>query len=299
MTAIQTMKHLLSIQTLTNEKMEHLFSRAKRMERYKEKNAYSGHFAANLFLEPSTRTKTSFHIAQKRLGMDVIELDGEDSSLTKGESLSDTLKTLEALGVDLAVVRQSEVGMLNECSKGLNMSIVNAGDGCGEHPTQTLLDLYTIHEQFQSFKGLHVCIAGDLKHSRVARSNAYALRQLGAHVSFISKPEWQDPSMSDRYIEMDEAVNQCDVLMLLRIQHERHNEPITPTMSYLQQFGLTKEREARMKDHSIILHPAPVNRGVEIDGDLVESPKSRIFRQMTNGVSIRMAIIEALMEGEL
>ncbi|SFJ93902.1 aspartate carbamoyltransferase [Halobacillus dabanensis] len=291
-------QHLLSIKQLTNEKIHHLFEIAKRLEREETKPSYNDTFATNLFLEPSTRTKTSFHIAERKLGMEVLELGGDDSSLTKGESLYDTLKTIEALGVDIAVVRQSEIGMLDHCSKGLDMSLINAGDGCGEHPTQSLLDLYTIFEHFNTFQGLNICIAGDLKHSRVARSNAFALRQLGANVSFASKEEWQDPTLADRYINIDDAVEQCDVLMLLRIQHERHEEQET-TGSYLEQYGLTKERESRMAAHSLILHPAPVNRGVEIDADLVESPKSRIFRQMTNGVTIRMAIMEAFMKGEL
>ncbi|MYL70896.1 aspartate carbamoyltransferase catalytic subunit [Halobacillus litoralis] len=298
MTAIRSKRNLLSIKQLSNEQIYHLIHLAEKLKDPVNRPSFSGQFAANLFLEPSTRTKTSFHIAEKRLGFDVVELDGVDSSLTKGESLYDTLKTLESLGVDLAVVRQSEVDGLSTCTEGLDIPLINAGDGCGEHPTQSLLDLYTIYEHFQSFRGLHVCIAGDLKHSRVARSNAYALRQLGADVSFVSKPEWQDPTMTQNYITMDEAVETCDVLMLLRIQHERHTGH-EETGSYLEQYGLTVEREARMMKHSIILHPAPVNRGVEIDESLVECEKSKIFRQMTNGVTMRMAIIHALMKGEL
>ncbi|SEH71634.1 aspartate carbamoyltransferase [Halobacillus karajensis] len=298
MTTIPRNQHLLSIQQLNNDQIYQLLSLAKRMEIPEERPSFSGRFAANLFLEPSTRTKTSFHMAERKLGFDVVELAGMDSSLTKGESLQDTLKTLAAVGVDLAVVRQSQVGGLRGCMDGLDMKLINAGDGCGEHPTQSLLDIYTIYEQFQTFKELHVCIAGDVKHSRVARSNAYALRQLGAKVSFVSKPQWQDTSMAGVYIPMDEAVESCDVLMLLRIQHERHST-YEKTGGYLEAFGLTQEREARMMDHSIILHPAPVNRGVEIDSALVECDKSRIFRQMTNGVTMRMAIIEAVMKGEL
>ena len=252
--------HLLSMEQLTNEKVYQLFNIARRLETEEPKHSYKNKFASNLFLEPSTRTKTSFHIAQRRLGMEVLELGEGDSSLTKGESLYDTLKTLEALGVNVAVVRQSQVGMLDHCSKGLNMSLINAGDGCGEHPTQSLLDLYTIYEHFHSFKGLNVCIAGDLKHSRVARSNAFALRQLGAKVSFVSKQEWQDPTLTDQYIQMDEAVQKCDVLMLLRIQHERH-EAQEQTGSYLEQYGLTKEREARMAAHSLILIPPLLTGG--------------------------------------
>ncbi|TGB04984.1 aspartate carbamoyltransferase catalytic subunit [Halobacillus salinus] len=297
MTSVLSRPHLLSMQQLTNEQIFHLFQLADQMKNNLYLPVERQTFAANVFLEPSTRTKMSFQVAETRLGLETMNLDGESSSFTKGESLYDTLKTLESIGVEVAVVRQSEVGLLDQC-KDLNLSLINAGDGCGEHPTQSLLDLYTIHEHFQHFEGLHVAIAGDLKHSRVARSNAHALRKLGAEVSFVTKPEWQDPTLTDRYITMDEAVHECDVLMLLRIQHERHTDS-GEELGYLENYGLTKEREAMMHPNAIILHPAPVNRGVEIDSDLVESPKSRIFRQMTNGVTIRMAIIEALLKGEL
>ncbi|MBH0229076.1 aspartate carbamoyltransferase catalytic subunit [Halobacillus yeomjeoni] len=292
------MKHLLSMKQLTNDQILNIFNVARAMEHGQRSAMHTDKFAANLFLEPSTRTKSSFHIAERKLGLDVLHLGENDSSMTKGESLSDTLKTLEAIGVNVAVVRQSEVGVLNDCTEDLNLSVINAGDGCGEHPTQSLLDLYTIQEHFHTFENVHVAIAGDLKHSRVARSNAHALTQLGARVSFITKPEWQDDSITNHYITMDEAVEQCDVLMLLRIQHERHNDRSSQT-TYLEEYGLTKQREAKMKDHAIIMHPAPVNRGVEMDGSLVESPKSRIFRQMTNGVTIRMAVLQTLLKGEL
>lgn len=291
------MKHLLSMKHLTNEQIHQIFTAAKSIEEGDLPHQGNGRFAANLFLEPSTRTKSSFHIAERKLGFDVLHLDENDSSFTKGESLYDALKTLEAIGVDLAVVRQSEIGLLEKCSN-LNLTLINAGDGCGEHPTQSLLDLYTIQEHFHTFDGIHVAIAGDLKHSRVARSNAHALTQLGAKVSFVTKPDWQDPTITNQYITMDEAIEQCDVLMLLRIQHERHANQSAPH-TYLEQHGLTKAREAKMKEAAIILHPAPVNRGIEIDGSLVESPKSKIFRQMKNGVTIRMAVIQTLLKGEL
>ncbi|MBA2174243.1 aspartate carbamoyltransferase catalytic subunit [Halobacillus locisalis] len=298
MTKVLSKPHLLSMKQLTNEQIFHLFDIADQMKRNEYRSTMHPFFAANVFLEPSTRTKSSFQVAERKLGLDVINLDGGDSSVTKGESLYDTLKTLEAIGVELAVVRQSEVGLLNECQQ-LNLSLINAGDGSGEHPTQSLLDLYTIYEQFNRFEGLHVAIAGDLKHSRVARSNAHALQQLGAKISFVTKPEWQDDRLTSNYITMDEAVDCCDVLMLLRIQYERHDGKQQADSKYLQNYGLTKERERRMHPHAIILHPAPVNRGVEIDSELVESPKSKIFKQMTNGVTIRMAIIQTLLKGEI
>lgn len=298
MPVVQPLQHLLSMKELSPVQIFQLIEKAEEMNQQRVTPSYNGRFAANLFLEPSTRTKVSFQMAQRKSGFELIDLEGHESSLTKGESLYDTLKTLESLGVELAVVRQSRTGLLQHCASNLNLSLINAGDGCGEHPTQCLLDLYTIYEQFHSFKGLRICIAGDIKHSRVARSNAAALSRLGADVQFVSRPEWQDSSIADHYISMDEAVARCDVLMLLRIQHERHTHQ-EDTTTYLQQYGLTKEREARMGAQSIILHPAPVNRGVEIDHDLVESGRSRIFRQMSNGVAVRMAVIDSLMKGEL
>ncbi|WP_101844867.1 aspartate carbamoyltransferase catalytic subunit [Halobacillus sp. Marseille-P3879] len=291
------MQHLLSMNELSASDIQEIFSKAALIKHGGDQWQASNAFAANIFLEPSTRTKNSFYIAEKRLGIDVIDVNGAESSLTKGESLRDTLKTLESIGVTLAVLRQSEQGILRELTDDLNLSVINAGDGIGEHPTQSLLDLFTISEEFTKFEGLHVTIAGDVKHSRVARSNAFALRKLGARVSFTAPQEWRDPELGDDYVSMDEAIETSDVLMLLRVQSERH-ERHTGYEDYLESFGLTKEREARMKKRSIILHPAPVNRGVEIDSSLVECPRSRIFHQMKNGVVIRMAIIQTLLQEE-
>ncbi|WP_082234239.1 aspartate carbamoyltransferase catalytic subunit [Halobacillus massiliensis] len=289
------MKHLLSMKDVTPHMITELFHKASRFKQGVVGWDADRKFAANIFLEPSTRTKNSFYIAEKKLGMDVIDVNGAESSLTKGESLRDTIKTLESIGVELVVLRQAEEGILQELSKDLSLSIINAGDGTGEHPTQCLLDLFTIAEEFKSFAGLKVAIAGDIKHSRVARSNARALRMLGADVSFTAPSIWQDPALSNEYISMDEAAAESDVLMLLRVQHERHCQEAF-SGNYLETYGLTKRREASMKKRSIILHPAPVNRGVEIDSSLVECPRSRIFSQMANGVNIRMAVIQTLLE---
>ncbi|MFC7320379.1 aspartate carbamoyltransferase catalytic subunit [Halobacillus campisalis] len=293
------MQHLLSMNEVTHSHLNSIFTRANEIKDGTVDWAAKGTFAANIFLEASTRTKNSFYIAERRLGIDVVDVNGSDSSLTKGESLKDTLKALESIGVQLVVLRQPEQGVLQDLSEGLNLSIINAGDGTGEHPTQSLLDLYTISQEFSSFKDLHVTIAGDIKHSRVARSNAHALKKLGAKVSFAAPVEWQDESLSSEYISMDEAVEVSDVLMLLRVQCERHEEQHVSNKDYLSLYGLTVEREARMKRGSIILHPAPVNRGIEIDDVLVECERSRIFDQMSNGVAVRMAIIQKLLEGDL
>lgn len=255
-------------------------------------------FAANLFFEPSTRTKMSFIVAQRKLGIEVLDFATDSSSVKKGESVYDTAKTFESIGASLLVVRHPQDNLVQELAEGISIPVVNAGDGKGEHPTQCLLDLLTIYQEYKKYRGLKVAIVGDIKHSRVARSNAFALTTLGADVYLSSKQEWKDESLMYPYISIDEAVDTCDVVMLLRIQHERHDAGANmDAKEYLENYGLTIEREKRMKSNAIILHPAPVNRGVEIDDRLVESDKSRIFKQMTNGVSARMAVMQRILEG--
>ncbi|WP_347860650.1 aspartate carbamoyltransferase catalytic subunit [Salimicrobium sp. PL1-032A] len=288
------MKDLLSMNQLTNEMIYDLLDKTHRMKKG-EFPSLKGTFAANLFLEPSTRTKQSFYVAEKRLQMEVLDIEAEQSSILKGETLYDSVRTLEALGADVLTIRQSERGALKEIASRTKASIINAGDGTGEHPTQSLLDLYTIYEEFGTFENIIVTIAGDIKHSRVARSNAYALEQLGATVQFSAPDAWREKDGT--YVTMQEAVETSDVVMLLRIQKERHQNQ-TPMDSYLETYGLTKQRASLMKPGAIIMHPAPVNRGVEIDSDLVECSRSRIFEQMNNGVYMRMAIIQTLMEGK-
>lgn len=282
------MKHLLSIQDLSNEEIMNLIKETEILSKNKiDLNQYK---VGLLFFEPSTRTKMSFEMACINLGIHVLSFSKESSSVVKGESLYDTVKTLEAIGVDLLVIRDQKERFYEEL-KHISIPIINAGDGTGEHPTQTLLDLYTIYEEYRSFENLQVVICGDIKHSRVARSNAIALSRLGAKVSFVAKDEWKDERLPFPYIDIDEGVKKADVLMLLRIQKERHHEKNNDE-NYLQKFGLTKEREEMMKRDSIIMHPAPVNRGVEIDSELVECPRSRIFKQMSNGVLIRQTILK-------
>ena len=247
-------------------------------------------FAANLFFEPSTRTKMSFVVAQKKLGMEILDFHSESSSVLKGESLYDTAKTFESIGSDVLIVRHQSDRWFDELNGKISIPIINAGAGKEEHPTQCMLDLLTIYQEYGCIKGLKVVIVGDIKHSRVARSNAYALRKLGANVFLSAAPGFEDMELDFPYISIDEAVETCDVVMLLRIQHERHLHK-TETSDYLKSYGLTKERERMMKKQAIIMHPAPINRGVEIDTDLVESRKSRIFNQMENGVYVRMAIM--------
>lgn len=253
-------------------------------------------FVSNLFFEDSTRTKISFDMAERKLGLEVIPFDTATSSVNKGETLYDTVKTLESIGVQLAVIRHSKNEFYRDL-KGISIPVINAGDGTGNHPSQTMLDLMTIRQEFGDFKNLKIAIAGDIKHSRVANSLSDALRMLGAKVYVSGPREWFDVGsfMNGSYVDMDDLIPEVDVIMLLRIQHERHAQSFS-TEEYLQRYGLTKAREQKMKPNAIIMHPAPVNRGVEIDSDLVECPRSRIFTQMENGVYARMAILKNTLE---
>ncbi|MDZ5720202.1 aspartate carbamoyltransferase catalytic subunit, partial [Bacillus sp. SXabc123] len=290
------MKHLTTMSELSIEEIKDLLQTAQDLKSGKTDNWLMGKFAANLFFEPSTRTRFSFEVAEKKLGMNVLNLDGTSTSVQKGETLYDTIRTLESIGADVCIIRHSEDEYYKELVSQVNIPILNAGDGCGQHPTQSLLDLMTIYEEFNTFKGLTVSIHGDIKHSRVARSNAEVLTRLGARVLFSGPTEWQDEENTfGTYVSIDEAVESSDVVMLLRIQNERHQSAVSQD-GYLNKYGLTAERAERMKQHAIIMHPAPVNRGVEIDDSLVESEKSRIFKQMQNGVFIRMAVIQRALQ---
>ncbi|MFC4076507.1 aspartate carbamoyltransferase catalytic subunit [Salinithrix halophila] len=295
--------HLIDTDRLSKEEMEELFGRAEywRTHRQHWHRAYPGHFAANLFFEPSTRTRISFEVAEKKLGMEVLHLDGETSSVVKGESFYDTCRTLSSIGVDVAVVRHRGTGLLAEMAeKETGVTLINAGEGNGGHPTQALLDLFTLRRHFGTLAGLTVVIAGDLLHSRVARSNLWALSAFGARVILSGPDSMRDPSMEEfaPYLPFDEAIRQADAVMMLRVQLERHErELFTSAEDYLNRHGLTSDRLAIMPPHAIIMHPAPVNRGVEIESGLVEHPRSKIFEQMENGVWVRMAILERALQG--
>lgn len=256
--------------------------------------------AANIFFENSTRTKFSFEVAQKRLGAHVINFDEKSSSLAKGESVADTLKTFEALGVDIAVVRHMDDQFINSLKGRFSFSVINAGAGKFEHPTQSLLDLFTIKEEFGSFENLTVTICGDIKSSRVAKSNILALGKLGVSV-ILSGPEALLPKSEDlpphcELMGLDEALKLSDAVMFLRVQHERHQTFELPIENYNAKHGLNDERLKKLKAGGIIMHPGPVNRDVEIQSDLVECERSRIFKQMENGVYTRMAILDWLTE---
>lgn len=264
----------------------------------------SNRLVANLFFENSTRTHSSFQVAETNLGWHQVMIDPQTSSTQKGESLSDTLKTLGAIGVSVVVLRHKindwYAPLIKEATPYMPQ-LVNAGDGNGQHPSQSLLDLVTIYEEFGKFEGLKVRIVGDLSHSRVARSNAEILQRLGATVSFAGPEDWYpaDFDQFGTYTTFDDDLADLDVVMLLRVQHERiatvENADFSP-ITYHFEYGLTEERYNTLKDSAIVMHPAPVNRGVEIADQLVEASKSRIFQQMTNGVYARMAILNALTE---
>ncbi|WP_338451990.1 aspartate carbamoyltransferase catalytic subunit [Niallia oryzisoli] len=293
------MNHLLSTASLSTEEIKAILNQARSFLEGEQWKPAEQQFVANLFFEPSTRTKSSFEVAEKKLGLDVIPFDADFSSVLKGETLYDTVRTLESIGVNAVVIRHKTDHYFDELVGRVGIPVINAGDGCGHHPTQSLLDLLTIQQEFGDFKGIKVAIIGDVSHSRVARSNADALTRLGAKVVFSGPQEWFDETFlaSGSYEDVDTAIETSDVVMLLRIQHERHDgDDSGISENYHQQFGLTIEREKRMKPGSIIMHPAPVNRNVEIADELVECSRSRIFTQMKNGVFVRMAVIKRALE---
>jgi len=294
------MRHLLTLTELSMDDIVGLLDEAVDFANGRQWVVNEPFFVANLFFEPSTRTKCSFEVAQRRLGLQTIPFDIEMSSVQKGESLYDTIRTLQAIGVKAVVIRHSQDQYFEPLRDTIQIPIINAGDGCGHHPTQSLLDLMTIREEFGTFRGLTVAIVGDIRHSRVARSNAEVLTRLGADVLFSSPDEWRDDNNPyGTYEDLDKAIQEADVVMLLRIQHERHAGKMGLTKEqYHQLYGLTEEREKLMKKHSIILHPAPVNRDVEIASSLVECERSRIFKQMENGVYVRMAVLKRAIQGE-
>ena len=290
---------MLNVSSLSNEEILNILSQALEIANGKEFKTKESIFVSNLFFENSTRTKISFEVAERKLGLNVIPFNVSQSSVNKGESLYDTIKTLQSIGINLAVIRHPQNEYYNEL-KDIDISIINGGVGTGEHPSQTILDLMTIQQEFGSFENLKVAIVGDIKHSRVANSTSQALKKLGAEIYFSGPREWcnkNDLSQQGNFKELAQIISEIDVLMLLRIQHERHdNQKSFSVKNYLQQYGLTKEREQKMKKSAIIMHPAPINRGVEIDSDLVECSRSRIFKQMENGVFARMAILKNTLE---
>lgn len=292
------MQHLVSMEHLAVEEIENLIQKAMQYKAGEAVPNLKRRYIANLFFENSTRTKCSFEMAEHRLDMKQINFESSASSVQKGESLYDTCRTLQSIGCDALVIRH-EQNHYYEPLLNMGIPIINAGDGSGQHPTQSLLDLMTIYETYGRFEGLKVVICGDIKNSRVARSNYHSLTALGAKVVFSSPDVWKDDSMAADYVELDDVIDEVDIVMLLRVQHERHAGVSQgfEKEEYHRRYGLTEERYATLQDHAIVMHPAPVNRDVEIADTSVEAPKSRIFEQMSNGVYIRMAVLTEILNG--
>lgn len=301
-------KHLLDIESLTAEEITTVLDTAKAFKAVGERAikkvpALRGKTVVNLFVEPSTRTRISFELAAQRLTADVINFTAEASSLKKGETLRDTARNLEALNVDIIVIRHSASGAPHFLSRFLHASVINAGDGAHEHPTQALLDLFTIRERKGKIAGLNVTILGDILYSRVARSNIWALTKLGAKVTLCG-PSTLVPRVFEQMgctvtYNVNEAIDQADIINLLRIQHERQRKTMFPSLGeYTSLFGLTRARLARAKPEALIMHPGPINRGVEIDSETADSVRSLIIDQVTNGLAVRMAVLFLLNGGK-
>ena len=261
--------------------------------------ALRGKTTVNLFFEPSTRTRTSFELAAKRLSTDVINFSVPTSSVVKGESLIDTALTVQALGADFIVIRHTSSGVPHLLAKHLNASVINAGDGTNEHPTQALLDAFTIQEKKGNIEGLTIAIVGDIMHSRVAKSNIYCLKSLGADVRLIGPPTLIPADITATGVSifhnMEEGLKGVDVLIMLRIQMERQGKGFFPsTEEYAKNWGLTSERLSCAKEDVIVMHPGPMNRGIEIVSEIADGPKSVILEQVTNGIAVRMSVMYLL-----
>ncbi len=298
------MKHLRSIEELGSDGLRHLLDLSDHMAEINRRPipkvpALRGKTVVSLFFEDSTRTRLSFETAAKRLSADTMTFSVGTSSVNKGESLRDTIETVAAMGVDAFVVRHKSSGVPWQISRWTEASVVNAGDGWHEHPTQALLDCYTIRTGFnrpEGFEGLHIAIVGDIKHSRVARSNVWAFAALGARVTLVAPHTLLPPSLEgwpvDVVHHIDDVIDRVDVLYMLRMQRERMHEALVPSLrEYTSCFGLTPARADRLQQHTLIMHPGPMNRGVEMAVDPSELPGSVITQQVTNGVSVRMAVL--------
>lgn len=283
--------NILKLADLELKEIEEILDQAAAFKSGTKKINYNGDkIIANLFFEPSTRTHYSFETAELKLGCKTIDFAPESSSMKKGETLYDTVKTFESLGVDAVVIRHREDEYYKQLEN-IKIPILNGGDGTKDHPSQSLLDLYTIKEEFGHFEGLKVLIVGDIKHSRVAHSNIKVMERLGMKVYTSGPEEFRDDNLE--FVNFEEYLPKVDVVMLLRIQLERHNEKVAiDAKEYNSKYGLNATNVSKMKDNAIIMHPAPFNRNVEISDDVVECSKSRIFKQITNGVYVRMAMIE-------
>ena len=294
-------KHLLDIESLSAEELTTVLDTAREFKAVGERDikkvpALQGKTVVNFFVEPSTRTRVSFELSAKRLSADIINFFADASSFQKGESLKDTARTLEALNADIIVIRHKAAGAPHFLARFLKAHVVNAGDGAHEHPTQALLDVFTIREKKGDIAGLNVTILGDILFSRVARSNIWALRKLGAIVTLCG-PSTLVPRVFEQMgcrvtYDIDDALAGADVINLLRIQHERQRKTMFPSIGeYARLFGLNRARLAKAKPDALIMHPGPMNRGVEIESELADCDRAVILEQVTNGIAVRMAVL--------
>jgi aspartate carbamoyltransferase catalytic subunit len=296
-----TRKDLTGLDELTAAEINFLLDTARAFKGVGERSlkkvpALRGKTLVNFFVEPSTRTRTSFEVAAMRLSADVVNISATASSLQKGETLKDTALNLQALQADIIVLRHSSPGSSRFLAERLDSSIINAGDGAHEHPTQGLLDIFTIREKFGRIEGLNIAIVGDILFSRVARSNIFGLLKLGANVTLVGPSTLVPKSFEKLGVRvshrLDDILAEVDVVNLLRIQHERQRKEYFPGLGeYVSLFGLTKARAAKLKPSCLIMHPGPINRGVEIDSDIADGHQSVILEQVTNGIAVRMAVL--------
>ena len=294
-------KHLLDIESLSADEIVTILDTARAFKAVGERAikkvpALRGKTVINLFIEPSTRTRISFELAAQRLTADVVNFSAEASSFRKGETLKDTAKNLEALNADIIIIRHSAAGAAHFLARVLGSAVINAGDGAHAHPTQALLDVFTIREKKGKIAGLNVTILGDILYSRVARSNIWALQKLGAKVTLCGPPTLVPPVFAEMGCRVthdtDEAIREADIINLLRIQHERQRATMFPsTGEYAALFGLNQSRFKKIKSDALIMHPGPINRGVEINSDVADSDRSVILEQVTNGLAVRMAVL--------
>jgi aspartate carbamoyltransferase catalytic subunit len=297
-------KHLLSIRDLDAEGIDKVLRSAGafRQQMGKKFPTLRNKTVVNLFYESSTRTRTSFELAAKRLSADIVNFGVSGSSVEKGESLKDTAQTIEAMGVDSIVIRHASAGAPHRLAEWVSASVINAGDGMHEHPTQALLDLFTIRQHFPSFAGLRVAIVGDVAHSRVARSDVTALQTMGAEVTLVAPPTLLPPGAETWGVtvstELDPVLPSLDVVYLLRMQLERQRKGYVPTLrEYARLWGLDRRRAAMLPEPALIMHPGPMNRGVEIAADVAEFPRSVITDQVTNGIAVRQALLYLMLGG--
>lgn len=294
-------KHLLGLRDLSAEEITYILDTAVGFEQVSTRSVKKapplrGKVVVNLFFEDSTRTRNSFALAANRLSADIIEFTKKSSSVSKGETLLDTARNLEAMGIDIVVVRHSAGGAPRFLSRNIKACVVNAGDGYCEHPTQGLLDLYTIRKIRGSLQGLKVAIVGDVAHSRVARSDMWGLTKLGAEVTFVGPPTLMPGNVDGLPVNvscsLDEVINRVDVINMLRIQFERlGGNPFPSIREYSHYFGLTVDRMKRAKPDILVMHPGPINRGLEIESEVADGPNSVILDQVTNGLAVRMAVL--------